>query len=486
MHELNAENFEKQTAAHDVSLCTIVPELLSEKMKARAATLQSSFIDAFDYTVYDKLASRLKGKEPRAGIIMKKMLALQNYHSSCQQCHYTFELDTYGRGCWHDCVYCYAKTNLTRRGMWNKPQPVPISIVELRDIFYTVFETNKKSKWRSILEKRIPLRLGAMSDCFMLMDKQYKVTLETLKILNYYKYPFIVFTKSDLVAADEYMKEMDPDFAVIQMSISSLNEHLNKKVEPAAPPAYKRFRALQKLSAGGFNTAVRVNPLFPIRTDGYYSESRELSDAEKAVEFPYFSWDMPEVAAQHNVKTFLIGFVRLTGYELASISTACSQNLSNLFTNQTKILGKYLTFSDAEIAYYYKRVSEECKFQGIDFSTCYIGNGEKDYWSYQGLWKNKKDCCNAVGVTKGFVHGQTSQAIPWAERLQHTNLKGLMPEVSEPNFLEQTTPIQRSFIMEAPRDSNVLIGPAQELLASHMQLPMVAALKKRDESEVSG
>lgn len=193
---------------------------------------------------------------------------------------------------------------------------------------------------------------------------------------------------------------------------------------------------------------------------------------------------MPEVAAQHNVKTFLIGFVRLSGFELNSISKAVGSDLTELFANRPKNPGQYLAFSDAEIAYYYKRVSLECKFQDIAFSTCYIGNGEKDYWSYQDLWSNKRDCCNAVGVTKGFVHGQTSQAIPWAERLQHTNLKGLSPEVSEPNFLKQTTPIQRKFILEAPTDSNVLIGPAQELLASHMQLPLVAALKSTHESEL--
>lgn len=40
-----------------------------------------------------------------------------------QKCNYPTRLDTYGRGCSHDCKYCYAKSLLEFRGLWNPEKP---------------------------------------------------------------------------------------------------------------------------------------------------------------------------------------------------------------------------------------------------------------------------------------------------------------------------------------------------------------------------
>lgn len=40
------------------------------------------------------------------------------------KCKYTIRLDTYGCGCQHDCKYCYAKSLLDFRGLWNAKKPV--------------------------------------------------------------------------------------------------------------------------------------------------------------------------------------------------------------------------------------------------------------------------------------------------------------------------------------------------------------------------
>ena len=36
-----------------------------------------------------------------------------------QKCHYSTRLDTYGCGCAHDCNYCYAKSLLDFRDLWD-------------------------------------------------------------------------------------------------------------------------------------------------------------------------------------------------------------------------------------------------------------------------------------------------------------------------------------------------------------------------------
>jgi organic radical activating enzyme len=39
------------------------------------------------------------------------------------KCKYSTRLDVYGRGCQHDCDYCYAKSLLSFRGLWDAEHP---------------------------------------------------------------------------------------------------------------------------------------------------------------------------------------------------------------------------------------------------------------------------------------------------------------------------------------------------------------------------
>ena len=133
----------------------------------------SKYPCTFDYTAYKRLEERFKEKMPRGGIIYgsNDPFKLINTHPACQQCLYGFEMDTYGRGCVHNCAYCYSKIELTSHGYWNNPFPMPRDITTVWKVFYDVFETDKKSKWRKILEKRVPLRIGSGSDGFRDVEK---------------------------------------------------------------------------------------------------------------------------------------------------------------------------------------------------------------------------------------------------------------------------------------------------------------------------
>lgn len=259
---------------------------LSEQMKKSARKIKSSYPDQFDYSVYDRLYEKFGNNQPRGGVVFGSPIRLTE-SQDCKHCFYRFEIDTYGRGCTFNCAYCYAKSYLSIRKWWNEPFPFPADISEIRKIFASVFEGDRKHRFRHVLEKRIPLRIGSMSDSFMWMDKKYHVTRELLKILKFYRYPYIIFTRSDLVADDEYVEVLDRGLCSVQMSISSLNEAMTKSIEPGAPPPHRRLAALHKLQSLGFWTTVRINPLFPIYPDGYFTDPN--FDRKEAVEpFPYF------------------------------------------------------------------------------------------------------------------------------------------------------------------------------------------------------
>ena len=168
------------------------------------------------------------------------------------KCHYATRLDTYGCGCAHDCSYCYAKSLLNFRKLWNPQSPSVADIEKIR------------RKIRSLPEGIPAIRLGGMTDCFQPVELEHRVTMETIKALNEKKQEYLIVTKSDIVARDEYVREMDKDLAHIQVTITCFDDDLYHRLayEKAAPPS-KRIEAVEKLQREGFDVQIRLSPFIP-------------------------------------------------------------------------------------------------------------------------------------------------------------------------------------------------------------------------------
>lgn len=392
----------------------------------------SAYQSEFDWSPLRDLERRNATKPVRGGFLFKTPFRLVNAHATCQQCLYSFEVDTYGRGCVHNCVYCYAKTQLTQHGMWNNPYPVPIDINLIRNVFYSVFETDRKSKWREIMEKRIPIRIGSMSDSFMWSDDKYKVTKEFLRLLNHYKYPHLIFTRSDLVAKDDYLQLLDRKLCSVQFSMSSTNDALNKAIEPGAPSSKRRLSALKKIGSAGIWTTVRINPLFPIYPDGYFTNPDFAWNGE-VPKFNFSSFDMVDEIADANVPSILAGFGRFSSFALNQIKEASGVDLRPFFMSGHTKSNKDFHFSDREIRHYYSELKKRANNRKVDFSTCYIGNGENHFWKDQDLWSNKSDCCNVKNKVPAFK--RDCREINFDQRLKFISDKNHSP--AEPTTLHQ-------------------------------------------------
>lgn len=162
-------------------------------------------------------------------------------------CHYPTRLDTYGKGCQHDCSYCYAKSLLSFRDLWNPTAPAAANI-----------QTIKKE-----IEKVAPgtvLRLGGMTDCFQPLEKTCRVTYETIKLLNERRIGYLIVSKSAMVADPEYMAIYDPELAHIQVTVTTLDDDLCSTYEKASPPS-ERVRAILALQNAGFDVCIRLSPL---------------------------------------------------------------------------------------------------------------------------------------------------------------------------------------------------------------------------------
>ena len=252
-----------------------------------------------------------------------------------------------------------------------------------------------------VLEKKIPLRLGANSDCFMAMDRSQGITLEMLRMLHHYEYPFLIVTRSELVSNDEYLKYMDKNLVSIHLSIPSLDPELTKILEPHTPSPETRLSTLKKLSDKGYWTTVRINPLFPIHPDGYYSNP-EYADTHPP-KLDFFSFDLIDAIKENGCKSILVGLVNLEGDFLEKVSARMNFDLKKMLAPGVwERTGKF-AYSKEEIRAYFEQIKSRCHKHEMHFTTCYLGQGEPAYFEHQDLWDNKGDCCNVKDRIPGHV-----------------------------------------------------------------------------------
>lgn len=167
------------------------------------------------------------------------------------KCHYPTRLDTYGCGCSHDCKYCYAKSLLNFRKLWNPLDPA-------------VADINKIRKRIAKLDKAEVVRLGGMTDCFQPCEAVHRVTYETIKALNERGIHYLIVTKSAMVA--EYMDVLDKKLAHIQITVTTTDDGLSKTYEKASVPS-ERIKAIETLEENGYDVALRLSPFIPQYVD---------------------------------------------------------------------------------------------------------------------------------------------------------------------------------------------------------------------------
>lgn len=186
-----------------------------------------------------------------------------------EKCKYPTRLDTYGCGCMHDCSYCYAKSLLDFRGLWDANNPKVVDIKEVEKVV-------KKIPKGSIV------RLGGMTDCFQMCELEERATYKTIELLNKYGVGYLIVTKSHIVANDEYVKIMDKSLAHIQVTVTTLDDDLSLTYEKASIPS-KRIEAIKKLQDNGFDVAIRLSPVIPEYMD--FDKLNSLGINKAIVEF---------------------------------------------------------------------------------------------------------------------------------------------------------------------------------------------------------
>lgn len=256
------------------------------------------------------------------------------------KCNYPTRLDAYGCGCAHDCSYCYAKSLLDFRKMWDAEEPAVAPIKEIEKVVRK-------------LPKEV-VRLGGMTDCYQPIERKVRNTRNTIKLLNKYHVPYLIVTKSAIILDD--IDILDKDLAHIQITVTFTDDETAEKYEKASPPS-ERIRAIEILQERGFDVAVRLSPYIP-----------EFVDIDKINAI--------------KCDKLLVEFLRVNPFieKWLDIDFKPYKALRNGY--------KHLSLRDK------KRLLEPLKFSQMtvceDESLAYV------YWKYHFNY-NPKDCCNLRG-----------------------------------------------------------------------------------------
>ncbi len=161
------------------------------------------------------------------------------------------------RGCTHGCIYCDARSSCY--GFTH-----PFEDIEVKENAPILLEDALRRK-----RKKCMIGTGAMSDPYMHCEEKLCLTRQCLEIIEKYGFGVAVQTKSARVLRDIdlYAGINEKAKAVIQMTLTTYDEELCRKIEPNVSTSYERFEALMKFREYGIPTVVWICPILPYIND---------------------------------------------------------------------------------------------------------------------------------------------------------------------------------------------------------------------------
>ncbi len=156
------------------------------------------------------------------------------------------------RGCEHGCAYCYARPYHEYLGFspgldFETRIMVKLSAPELlrREL--------SSPKWQPQV-----LAMSGVTDCYQPIERKLQITRRCLEVLAEFRNPVAIVTKNHLVTRDLDILEnlASVRAANVNLSITTLNAELARRLEPRASLPRHRLQAIERLSAA--NIPVRV------------------------------------------------------------------------------------------------------------------------------------------------------------------------------------------------------------------------------------
>jgi len=219
------------------------------------------------------------------------------------------------RGCEFGCHYCYARYTH--------------EFLELRESKQFEEKIYAKSRAAELLREELRRRregaiaIGTATDPYQPAERRFGITRSLLEVLAGERGREIsITTKSDLVARDaELLREVGRRNVLhINVTVTTTDAELARKLEPRAPRPDLRLGAVAALAAAGLSVGVFLNPILPGLTDGVANLDAVAAAAARAGArylgggilflmpsaqrefFPFLDREFPELAPRYRAR----------------------------------------------------------------------------------------------------------------------------------------------------------------------------------------
>lgn len=161
------------------------------------------------------------------------------------------------RGCQHGCIYCDARSRC----------------YQINHIFedIAVKENAPELLEAALKAKRKPCMIGtgSMSDPYIPLEMELRMTRRCLELIEKYGFGVTMLTKSNRVLRDlDILQRINSRTkAVVQMTLTTMDENLCRIVEPNVATTQHRVAALKAFRDAGIPTVVWLCPILPFLND---------------------------------------------------------------------------------------------------------------------------------------------------------------------------------------------------------------------------
>ncbi len=161
------------------------------------------------------------------------------------------------RGCQHGCIYCDSRSRCY--GMDH-----PFEDIEVKENALKLLEAALKAKRRPCM-----IGTGAMTDPYIPLEETLLLTRRSLELIDKYGFGIAIQTKSTRILRDMDVltRIHQHSKAVVQMTLTTMDDALCRIIEPNVSTTAERIEALKAFQQEGIPTVVWLCPLLPFLND---------------------------------------------------------------------------------------------------------------------------------------------------------------------------------------------------------------------------
>lgn len=258
---------------------------------------------------------------------------------------YDWDLNIY-RGCIHRCVYCYAlyshqylierETRSLSKQSFNRDQVSDTSFFEKIYVKDNIAEILDKEfsapKWKGEI-----VNIGGVTDSYQKCEADYKIMRDVLNVFIKHKNPLIISTKSDLILRDiDLLSELAKHTYVnVAVTITTVDDNLQKLIEPNAKPSELRFKVLKELGQTEVSTGLHMMPILPFITDSRENIEEVFRRGKEA-----------------NVNYVLTGTLNLVGHTRENYLNFIKNNFNQLYPKYLELYKNWLAKKEYNASVY--------------------------------------------------------------------------------------------------------------------------------------